>query len=53
MKTHDEVVEELVSLIIMQDREIKKLNRKIERITQYLEVYEEYLEGVDDSKWRQ
>ena len=53
MKTHDEVVEELVSLIIMQDREIKKLNRKIERITQYLEVYEEYLEGADNSKWRQ
>lgn len=53
MKTRDEVVEELVSLILMQEREIKKLTRKIERITQYLEVYEEYLEGADNSKWRQ
>lgn len=53
MKTHDEVVEELVSLILMQEKEINKLNRKIERITQYLEVYEEYLEGAENSKWRQ
>jgi hypothetical protein len=37
----------------MQEKEINKLNRKIERITQYLEVYEEYLEGAENSKWRQ
>lgn len=29
----------------MQDREIKKLNKKIERIKKYLEVYEEYIKG--------
>lgn len=52
MNTHEEVVEELVSLILMQEREINKLKRKIERITQYLEVYEEYLEGADNSKWQ-
>ena len=42
----DEVIEELVSMILMQDEEIKKLKRKIDRIKQYLEVYEEYLEGM-------
>lgn len=44
MITQDEVIEELVSMILMQDGEIKKLKRKIDRIKQYLEVYEEYLE---------
>lgn len=44
MITQDEVIEELVSMILMQDEEIKKLKRKIDRIKQYLEVYEEYLE---------
>lgn len=42
----DEVIEELVSMILMQDEEIKKLKHKIDRIKQYLEVYEEYLEGM-------
>lgn len=53
MKTHDKVVEELVSLILLQEKEINNLNQTIERITQYLEVYEEYLEGSDNSKWQQ
>lgn len=53
MNTQDEVIEELVSMILMQDEEIKKLKNKIDRIKQYLEVYEEYLEGADNSKWRQ
>lgn len=44
MITQDEVIEELVSMILMQDEEIKKLKRKIDRIKQYLEVYEEYLQ---------
>lgn len=44
MNNRDEVIEELVSIILMQDEEIKKLNNKINRIKQYLEVYEEYLE---------
>lgn len=39
----DEIIEELVSIVLMQDREIKKLERKINRITQYLEVYEDYI----------
>ena len=49
----DKIVEELVSLILMQEEELNRLKRKIERITQYLEVYEEYLEGADNSKWQQ
>lgn len=43
MQGTDEVIEELVELILMQDREIKKLNKKIDRITKYLEVYEDYI----------
>lgn len=44
----DEIVEELVSIVLMQDSEIKKLERKINRITQYLEVYEDYIKKRDD-----
>lgn len=47
MNTEEKVIEELVALILMQDKEIKKLKRKINRIKQYLEVYEEYIEGRD------
>ena len=46
MKT-EQIIEELVEVILMQEEEIKKLNKKINRIKQYLEVYEEYLEGRD------
>ena len=45
MTTKDKIIEELVSLILMQEKEINKLNRKITRIKQYLEVYEEYIKG--------
>lgn len=41
----DEVIEELVSLIIMQEEEIEKLTRKVEQIRKYIEVYEEYIKG--------
>lgn len=43
----EEIIEELVEVILMQERENNKLRRKIERIKQYLEVYEEYLERGD------
>lgn len=45
ISTRDEIIEELVSLILLQAEEIKKLQRKIERIKQYLEVYEDYIKG--------
>lgn len=43
MKT-EEIIEELVSVILMQEEEINKLKRKIDRVKQYLEVYEDYIE---------
>lgn len=45
MTTEERTIEELVSLILMQDKEIKKLKRKIVQIKQYIEVYEEYIKG--------
>lgn len=39
----DEIIEELVSIVLSQDREIKKLERKITQIMQYLDTYEEYI----------
>ena len=44
----DEIIEELISIVLMQDKEIKRLERKINRITQYLEVYEDYIKKRDD-----
>lgn len=45
--TKDKIIQELVDLILMQEKELDKLNRKLTRIKQYLEVYEEYIEGID------
>ena len=41
----EEIIEELVSLVLMQEREIKSLKNKIHRINQYIETYEEYIKG--------
>ena len=49
----EEIIEELVSVILMQEEEINKLRKKVERIKQYIEVYEDYIEGAENSKWRQ
>ena len=43
----EEIIEELVEVILMQEKEINKLKRKINRIKQYIEVYEDYIEGMD------
>ena len=40
----DEIISELVEMILMQEKEIKKLNKRIEQIKQYIEVYEEYIQ---------
>lgn len=40
----EEIIEELVSLILMQEREITKLKDKISRVYQYLETYEKYIQ---------
>jgi hypothetical protein len=47
MRQRDEIIEELVSLILMQDEEIKKLKKKIRQIQQYIEVYEDYIKRGD------
>lgn len=41
----DKIITELVELVLMQEKEIEKLKKKISRIKQYLEVYEEYIKG--------
>ena len=41
----DEIITELVELVLMQEKEIDKLRKKVERIKQYIEVYEEYIRG--------
>ena len=47
-KTKDEIIQELTALILMQEREIKKLKRWVRQMKQYIEVYEEYIQGERD-----
>lgn len=41
----DEIIAELVELVLIQEQQIKKLTKKITRIKQYIEVYEDHLRG--------
>lgn len=41
----EDVVTELVEIILMQEKEIKQLKNKVNRINQYIEVYEELIKG--------
>ena len=41
----EKIIEDLVELVIVQKREIERLNRKIDQIKQYIEVYEDYIKG--------
>ena len=41
----EEILEELVDIILMQEKEINALKEKINRINQYIETYEEYIKG--------
>lgn len=43
--TKDEIISELVELILMQEKEIKKLKGKVRQVKQYIEVYEDYIKG--------
>lgn len=43
--TKDETIAELVSMILIQDKEIKRLKKQIRQVKQYIEVYEEYIKG--------
>ena len=42
MKVED-IIEELVSMILMQEKEINKLKEQINRAKQYIDTYEEYI----------
>ena len=46
----DKVIEELVSVVLMQEREINKLRRSVRRLKRYIEVYEEYIRG-EGERW--
>jgi hypothetical protein len=41
----DEIISELVELVLMQEKEIAKLNKKINQVKQYIEVYEDYIKA--------
>lgn len=43
--TKDEIIGELVELVLMQEKEIKKLKAKVNQVKQYIEVYEDYIRG--------
>ena len=43
----DEIITELVELVLMQEKEIRKLEDNINRVKQYIAVYEEYIERND------
>lgn len=45
MSTKDKIIEELVSLVLMQEKELDKLRNSIVRLKQYIEVYEDYIRG--------
>ena len=43
----DEIISELVELILMQEKEIKRLKERVNSIKQYIEVYEDYIKSGD------
>lgn len=43
----DEIITELVELVLMQEKELVRLKRKIRQVKRYIEVYEEYIKGDD------
>lgn len=43
--TAENIIEELVSAILIQEEEINKLKEQNIRLKQYLDTYEEYIKG--------
>ena len=41
----EEIIEDLVSMILMQEKEINEMRERLNRINQYIETYEEYIKG--------
>ena len=42
---NNRLLKELLNLIILQQEEIEKQQRTIDRINRYIEVYEDYIRG--------
>lgn len=40
-----EFIDELLDLIVKQEKEIRRLEETISRINQYIETYEDYIKG--------
>lgn len=49
MSIREKTIEELLALVIMQEREITSLKKKLRQVKQYIEVYEEYIQGENDN----
>lgn len=43
----DKIITELVELVLMQEKEIDILRKRVEQLKQYIEVYEDYISEVD------
>ena len=43
--TKDQIITELVELVLMQEKEINNLRNQVNRVKQYIEVYEDYIKG--------
>ncbi len=44
MKVED-VIEELVEMILIQEKEINELRKRNLRLKRYIDIYEEYIKG--------
>jgi hypothetical protein len=44
MKVED-VIEDLISIILMQEKEIDELREKVNRVNQYIDAYETLIKG--------
>jgi hypothetical protein len=44
--TKDEIIKELVEVVLKQEKEIYNLRKTVERVKQYIEVYEDYIKGA-------
>lgn len=45
-RDYERYIDELLDLVAMQEKEIRRLEQTIERVKQCIEVYEDYIKGV-------
>ena len=41
----EDLIEELVSVILIQEKELDELREKVRQINQYIKIYESYIKG--------